>query len=236
VVHSKVAPILLFAGVLGLAGSASADTILFDFNSLGANVNSATGPDSIESYMEGLYGSDITVALGAKTQTARVENRPTGMYLGNSDGAIDRGNCTAPYCHPGTDTFLINRWDATSVPSSLRDRIIITFEDVPIYGLGLDWEIFPITRNGNKADITIKADGEIVFWEELYGTDKENGDLGHFSIDFTTPVHTLEFIDWTDAPIGIDNLSVTPRRVPVPGTGLLLLAGLAALGLNRRRG
>jgi hypothetical protein len=184
--------------------------------------------------MEGIYGSDITVAWGAKTQKDRIESRPTGMYLGNTDGALDRGNCNGN-CHPDPkDTFLINRWNSTSVPSNLRDRITITFEDVPIWGFGVDWEIFPVTRTGAAADITIKADGETLFFSELLGLDKEKGDLGHFSIDFAVPVHTLEFIDWTDAPIGIDNLTLT-RRVPLPGTGLLLLAGLAALGLQRRR-
>jgi hypothetical protein len=234
--HSKATPVLLVVLALGLTASASADTILFDFNSLAAGVNSANGADAIETYMEALYGSDITVARGAKTQRDRIEGRPTDMYLGNSDGAIDLGACLAPYCHAGAaDTFLINRWDKTSIPLNERDRVSITFEDVPVWGLGVDWEIFPVTANGQKADITIMADGEIIFFSQLLGLAKEKGDLGHFDISFSTPVHKLEFIDWTDAPIGIDNLSVTRRKVPVPGTGLLLLAGLAALGVNRRR-
>jgi hypothetical protein len=232
---------------LVLSGTATASTILFDFNSLGADINSVSNgspfpssTDPIEDYMEDIYGSNITVQLGARTRSDRVEGRPNGsldMYLANSDGASDRGDCPSnTACHGAPmDTFLINRWNASSIDPGLRDRIIITFEDDPIMGFEVDWEIFPVTRNGQNADITIKADGEQLFFSQLLNGEKERGDLGHFvSVTFLDPVHTLEFIDWNDAPIGIDNLRVT-RRVPVPGTPSLLGAGLLAFGLSRKR-
>jgi hypothetical protein len=210
-------------------------SVLFDFNSLAKNINSANGADPIETYMEALWGSDISVALGAKTQKDRIENRPSGAYLGNTDGATNRGDCLAPHCHPDPkDTFLINRWNQSSIPSDLRDRIIITFEEEAITGFDVDWAIFPVTQNGQNADITIKADGATLFFRALLGADKELGDLGHFSFDFETPVNTLEFIDWSDAPIGIDNLLVR-RDVPAPGTLPLLVPGILALLLHRRR-
>jgi hypothetical protein len=248
---TKLGLVLSMAAALALPQTAAAATILFDFNSLPADVNSksngspfpAPNPlpssaDRIEDYMEDIYGSNITVLLGAQTRTSRVENRPNGtldMYLGNSDGAMDRGDCSNPgadaACHGGNpDTFLINRWNSTSVPSGLRDRIVITFLDVPIMGFEVDWEIFPVTMNGQNADITIKADGEQLFFSQLLGIDKERGDLGHFAISFDQPVHTLEFIDWSDAPIGIDNLQVT---IPVPGTLALLGAGCLAFSFSR---
>jgi hypothetical protein len=239
--RTRLTGILALALVLGLLGTASAvpipPPVLFDFNALAANVNSATGEDAIEDYMEALWGSDITVALGARTRKSRVESRPSGAYLGNSDGALNRGSCGDEVtCHPDPkDTFLINRWNAGSLDANLRDRIIITFEEEPIMGFEVDWEIFPVTQNGQNADITIKADGVTLFFRELLGADKELGDLGHFSFSFLAPVQTLEFIDWNDAPIGIDNLRVTRRRVPVPATTPLLAAGLLALGIIRRR-
>jgi len=216
---------------LCIPGLASATEVLFDFNSLSAGVESNGGSDAIEQYMESLYLSDITVSAGAETRKNRVENRPFGMFLGNSDGATDRGNCPgglndAP-CHNGPyDTFLINDWNEG------YDAFSITFENVPITGFDVDWEIFPVTRNGAAADITILADEEEIFFSELVGADKELGDLGHFSYSFNSPVHTLEFVDWRDTPIGIDNLRVR-RDIPVPGTGLLFITGLVALGLGR---
>ena len=66
---------------------------------------------------------------------------------------------------------------------------------------------------------------------------KLTGDVGHFSTVFNTPVKKLEFIDWTTAPIGIDNLEVnTPpvRRpqvnVPEPSSFVLLAPWLLAMG------
>jgi hypothetical protein len=238
---------LLVAVSLAIPGTAAANVILFDFNSLGAGLNSSdNGTDPIETYMEGIYGSDITVRNGAQTRKDRVEGRPNGnidMFLGNSDGATARGDCSSPganaACHPNPkDTFLINRWDASTsqVPANLADRIIITFVTAPIVGLEVDWEIFPVTQDGANADITIKADGVQIFFSQLTGSDKELGDLGHFSYTFTSPVNTLEFIDWRDAPIGIDNLRVTRRRVPLPGTLALLGAGFLALGFGRTVG
>lgn len=219
----------------------SATPILFDFNTLAAGLNSTTGEapgDPIEAYMEGLYGSNITVNVGAQTQKNRIESgHPAGLYLGNSDGALDRGPFVSPPGHPDPkDTFLINRWNATSLPADVRDRIVITF-DRPIASVEFDWEIFPQTSG--VADITIKADGTTIFYELLPATpidERRLGDLGHFAhFDFVTPVHTLEFIDWNTAPIGIDNLTVNDT-IPEPATLLLLGSGLAVMAVWRRPG
>ena len=228
-----------FLLLAGLAPSAVFASVLFDFNSLAAGINSTNGStaDSIDNYMTGVYGSSVTVALGAKTMTSKAENPypRNGLYLGNSDGATDRGQYSgSAFYHAGwLDTFLINRWNATSLASSVRDRIVITFNAAPITAVEFDWEIFPMNGSG-VADFTFKADGTQIFYTALTtSSDKQAGDLGHFSHTFSAPVTKLEFIDWTDAPIGIDNLRVT--RVPEPGSATLFGAALAAFALSRRR-
>lgn len=213
----RALPVMLVAS-LAIPGGAAAAPILFDFDSIPDNTNSKDGEDKIEDYMEAIYGSEITVALGARAEDDKIEGRPTGAYL-------------------GPDIFLINRWDKTSISPTLRDRIIITFEEVPITGLEFDWEIFPVTETGQNADLTVKVTDifdqtSTIFFNELLGPAKELGALGHESFTFPTPVKTVQFIDWSGAPIGIDNLSL-PNRVPLPGTLALLGAGLLAFGISR---
>jgi hypothetical protein len=221
------------AALLSPTGAGAA-TILFDFNPLAANLNTANGNDPVESYMEGLYGTAITVARGAKTLKGRPEEpHPKGLYLGNSDGALDRGPFVTPPGHPDPkDTYLINRWNSNCCLATEKDRITIIFEERPILAAEFDWEIFPVNSNGTTADFTFKADGVTYFYTALTTlAEKQLGDLGHFSVTFPRPVRKLEFIDWTDAPIGIDNLRVT---VPGPAPAVLLGAGLALLGAMTR--
>jgi len=223
----KLALVATFAAALAIPGGAVAAPILFNFNTLADNTNSTdVGVDLIEQYMEGVYGSDITLRLGARAENDKIEGRPSGAYL-------------------GPDIFLINRWNSTSIASTLRDRIIITFEEVPIMGIEFDWEIFPVTESGQNADISVRVwteqqwlnedpNGTLIFSHALTGAAKELGALGHESFSFSTPVMTVQFIDWNDAPVGVDNLSL-PRLVPIPGTLALLGAGLLAFGVGRAR-
>jgi hypothetical protein len=222
---TKLTLLVMLVASLAIPGGAAAAPILFDFNSISDNTNSSSGEDAIENYMEGIYGSEITLALGARAENDKIEGRPTGAYL-------------------GPDIFLINRWNTTSISSTLRDRISITFEDVPITGLEFDWEIFPVTESGQNADLTVKVwteqqlvleqPGTTIFFSQLLGPAKEAGALGHESFAFSAPVTMVQFIDWNDAPIGIDNLSL-PTQVPLPGTLALLGAGLVGFGINRAR-
>jgi hypothetical protein len=222
------------AGVtLLVSGSVNAAPILFDFNAAPVEMNSATGSDPIETYMEGIYGSSITLAAGARNEDDRTEGmNNTYPYLGSTNGAIDRlGTCgTGPCATSNPDRFLINRW------SNGFDRITITFDVVPITGIQFDWEIFPVTQSGQNADLTfrwidINGVSNSLLIQALAGANKQLGDMGHSSFAFSTPVRTIEFIDWTDAPIGVDNLVIT--QTPAPGTLVLLGAGFAALAARR---
>lgn len=217
------------------SGAVRAESVLFDFNALGKNVNSTNGADPIELYMENLWGSNITVVAGAKTMKNRPENpHPAGLYLGNSDGATVRG----PYPGPGShgnpkDTYLINRWNSGCCAATEKDRITIVFDE-GINEVAFDWEIFPTNGANTTADFTFKADEVPYFFTALTTmSEKTQGQLGHLSFDFDHPVHRLEFIDWTDAPIGIDNLHVG-FTVPGPSPLLALGLGLATLAGWRR--
>lgn len=228
---------MLFAVLIALAPPA-AESVLFDFNSLAAGVNSTSGADKIETYMESMYGSNITVNWGARTMKGKPESgRPAAnqLYLANSDDAPDRGPMAgSPYWHADPkDTYLINRWNTNPSkscgPTCMNDRIVFIF-DVPIISAEWDWEIFPINSASKKADLTVKADGVTIFYASLTTlADKMLGDLGHAGpFFFATPVNKLEFIDWTNAPDGIDNLRVTPVPDDAPAV-LILAAGFGAL-------
>ncbi len=204
--------------------------ILFDFNSLAEGISSTSSEDPISQYMEDIYGSEITIPLGTKTLKSKPENVGPTLYLGNSDNGVAHG-------WP-KDTYLINKWQ------NGYDRITIIFEDVPINSVEFDWQIFPVTTG--KADLTVKADGTTIFYYDNAGTqaEKEAGKMGHFAMTFLSPVSKLEFIDWTTAPIGIDNLYVTntppQQEPPVPEPAAMLIWGGflgagALVGAYRRR-
>lgn len=210
--------------------------ILFDFNSLSSGVNSSSGSDAIEAYMSSIYGSAVTVDLGARTMKSKPEEVGPWPYLGNTD-FVD-GDLQSHWWYK--DTYLINRWNASWIPADQRDRITITFEEEAIGSIAFDWQIFPVTTG--KADFTVKADGETVFYYDN-ALDKYNGYLSHTELTFDAPVHKLEFIDWYTAPIGIDNLYVNPppppppsnQSVPEPATALMMLLGTLGIGAVRRR-
>jgi len=252
-----------------------AESVLFDFDSLSANVDSTPGADLIETTMEGIWGAavgstkkDITVNWGARTAGLRIENAFSTIYLGNSDSATAWNQTgTPPTNNRNTDSssstrdvYLYNRWNAL-LPSSgcgsspcQRDRITIIFEQQPIISVEFDWEIFPINSNADIADFTFVADGvQYYYHPPLPSTagsglpTKFTGDVGHYSIVFETPVKKLEFIDWTTAPIGIDNLRVeaytkpplSPQSIAVPDGSpavLILAVGFGALVIIASRG
>jgi hypothetical protein len=192
---------------------------MFDFNSLDSWIHSNWGEDTIENYMESIYGSEITLRSGARTLKNKPESVGPPMYLGNSDLMV---------MHPTPkDTYLINRWDDG------YDRITVEFLEDPVWAIEFDWQIFPVTQG--KADLTVKADGVTVFYFNN-SANLQNGAMGHESITFSSPVRKLEFIDWRTAPIGIDNLFVSRQQIaPEPSASALFLLGGAGLAFARRR-
>jgi hypothetical protein len=211
-----------------LAAVSTTTSFSFDFNSLSSGIDSTSGEDSIENYMEAIYGSEITLKTGARTRKDKPENGVgLPLYLGNSENGV--GNHPTNY-NLNKDTYLYNRW------KDGYDRITIEFLDVPVTHVEFDWQIFAQTRG--KADFTFKADDVVIFYYDNSDSDTiRDGYMNHFSHTFASPVKKLEFVDWTTAPVGIDNLSVTTTHTPEPASLLMWGLGAAAFtyaGYRRR--
>jgi hypothetical protein len=177
---------------LGFALSPKAEATLVSFDFEGAPY--LGGAAAIESYMEGVYGSDITVANG---------------LVGNGvpDGPL------------GPDHYIQNN------PTLGVHWFSISFNAVPIVAVSFDWGV-------RLDNLTASADGNVFFSGPYSAFD--SGNTG--TINFASPVTTLEFTDGFLGEIEIDNLEVTP--VPEPATMLLLgfgLLGLLGYGIHRKK-
>lgn len=271
--------LVITALAAGSGASQAAPDVTFNFNSLNAGATSTAnggGAQNITQYMTSVYGSSVTVDAGALAQKVRPgsNNPPSGWFLGNTDGATTNGayvantgpaaghTCPAVgtnsdannNCGTGGtqayDTFLINQWQNTNLASNVRDRVKFTFVSNAIFGLSVDWEIFPQTTV--PSDIQIFANGVNIFEVDLTtSAQTQAGAIGHFDLlpndarfnsggIFASGISTLEVVDWTTAPIGIDNLGIYKKRPPqqTPEPASLALMGLALAGLaaiRRRR-
>ena len=166
----------------GIAASAQATPITFDFNSITpvcpspaygnpCSASTATTDNGhITTYMNSVLGPAGmgTVTLNTGTQSIKTlpdEAIPTWnqtgsfktsnqVYLGNSDGATDY-TATATHAY-ASDTYLINAWQSQT--ASEADRIVMSFSH-PISAVAFDWQIFPYTWNSsNPPDIQVFAD------------------------------------------------------------------------------
>jgi hypothetical protein len=146
---------------------------------------------TIESYMEDLYGSHITVSQGT---TATIGS------LAASEMIFPGG--LAPSVS-SSDTFLLNGKGKNS-------GLTLSFGNSPINSFAVGWEVF---KKGSG--ITIKADGVVIFQELLTKSQRKTGVSDYLApIFFAHPIQTLEFIGVRKSKIGIDNLVV---NITLPG-------------------
>jgi len=202
---------------------------LFDFNELNVPKKKSQQAAAIESYMERLYGSDITVGPGPQIVTTA----PRGAQAAQAAGGLS----------PAYDAYLKSG-------NARNPAITLSFDASPISSFSVDSLVF---KRG--VGILIKADGVIVFQHLLTKAEKRSGVME--SIDpvfFDKPIQTLEFIGINRSKIAIDNLEVnlsTPSvnredqlgadqiaqlaSVPEPSSLLMLGVGFLATSWLMRR-
>ena len=176
---------LLLAMLLSTQAAFADSVVLFDFNQLQPSgrkhKHQGSTPTVIESYMEGIYGSDITVGPGVQAA-----NSATKGGHKNFGGVL-----TAP------NIFLTNGKGKNS-------GISLTFGADPIDSFAVDWGV----QKGGSG-ITIKADGVIIYQHLLTKSEKKTGLLVHLGpFIFDQPIQTLQFIGMKRTKLTIDNLEV----------------------------
>jgi len=199
---------------------------LFDFNELNVPKKKSQQAAAIESYMERLYGSDVTVGPGPQIVTSAPKGAQAAGGLSPAyDAYLKSGNARNP-------------------------GITLSFDASPISSFSVDSQVF---KRG--VGILIKADGVIVFQHLLTKAEKRSGIMESIDpVFFDKPIHTLEFIGINRSKIAIDNLEVnlsTPSvnredqlgadqiaqlaSVPEPSSLLMLGVGFLATSWLMRR-
>jgi hypothetical protein len=166
---------------------------LFDFNEINAPKKKSKHAAAIDSYMEGLYGSDITVGPRAEVvNSSRNRARSAGGFS------------------PASDAFLKSGRGKNS-------GITLSFDASPISSFSVDSQVF---KRG--IGLIIKADGVIIYQHLLTKAEKRSGIMDSIDpVFFDKPIHTLEFIGIKRTKIGIDNLEVNLSQPsdPLGGNG-----------------
>jgi hypothetical protein len=188
--------IFFLLGILFLDRVVFADMTVFDFNQAPTSPRRhANNYVAVESYMQGLFGSDISVSRGTTAVTG-IGN------LGNTDMTLTGGFGSS-----------INSPDAFLLSGKGRNSgLVLSFDSSPINSFAVDWEVF---KKGTG--IIIKADGVVIYQNLLTKSESKTGIMNHLApVYFNSPVHTLEFIGLGKTRIGIDNLAV---NIPLPANG-----------------
>jgi hypothetical protein len=202
----------------------------FDFDGINAPKKKKAQSAAIDSYMERVYGSDITVGPGAQVVGPRAPRT--------------RGHAAAGFSPP-SDSFL-------KTGKGRNSGITLSFDASPISSFSVDSQVF---KRG--VGLIIKADGVIIYQHLLTKAEKRSGIMDSIDpIFFDKPIHTLEFTGIKKSKIGIDDLVVNLSQpsgdlegqlgaeeasqakvasVPEPSSLLMLGLGfLAASWLSRR--
>ena len=247
------AALAVLAALLCQAPRAAAESITFDFDSVGGTTNAA-----VQDYFRLALGTGAVTVEGSRAASSyAADGHVVGPVSGGAVAPRTLGTTDGGAPHHGNDGFLMN--------ASGSDRITLRFAR-PIYAASFDYEIFPNgqVRDGTRTDPHLYPDFEFVAdgVTLLHTVSVLPGTAGTFAHSpasgaghdelapqflgraaFVLPggATTLEFVDWP-VKIGIDNLGVsfTPvEQVPEPSSLALLgcggLLGLLALAPSRKR-
>lgn len=199
---------LLIVVALFVHGTAFATPFLFDFED--APFMGIAG--DIEAYMEGVYGSDVTVIGGRVANWSPGPHGPLGPGPLGPDNYIQAG---PEYCPSSWFSFSFNEVPITSVSFDWGTKLEV---EIPIpmivYSFG------------------VSADDVGIFSREIgLGSSSGGSDIIFFDIPVTTLKFTVLRPDVFE--LEVDNLMVTP--VPEPSTITFVLAGMLALARRQRR-
>jgi hypothetical protein len=160
----------------------AASTVVFDFDDIQiTSKKKGVSGAAIEVYMEGQYGSGLSVSPKATA----VHGAPfyssdslSGLAVSNSYLTAGKGKGAA--------------------------SITIDFGDNPIDSFSVDFKLFKKAKS-----FSILADGELINHQTLSKAQKKAGLSGHQdAYFFDTPVHSLQFVGSKKKSFAIDNLVV----------------------------
>lgn len=168
-----------------------ADMVSFDFDDIQSQSRKGPTAIDVEVYMEGLFGSDISVS----------QNTGAGKAAGSASAALLQRPSAALGVHSG---FLI-------AGKGRGAGISLDFGANPINSFSVDW----LLRKGGRS-FTILADGVVINQQVLSKAQRKAGLSGHQgSYFFDDSVHKLEFIGVKKKSFAIDNLVI---NIPLPGS------------------
>lgn len=168
-----------------------ADMVSFDFDDIQSQSRKGPKAPDIEIYMEGLFGSGISVSQNTA--------------FGRTGGSVGASLLQSPSSALGISNGFL------SAGKGRGSGISIDFGENPIHSFSVDW----LLRKGGKS-FTILADGVVINQQALTKTQKKAGLSGHQdSYFFDDPIHKLEFIGLKKKSFAIDNLVI---NIPLPGS------------------
>ncbi|HKY08328.1 MAG TPA: hypothetical protein VJQ55_08805, partial [Candidatus Binatia bacterium] len=152
--------------VLALLVSQASATTVFDFDDIQPTTKKkGANAAAVEAYMEGLYGSNLTVS--SRTNAVRGQN----FY-----GAADLSRA-------GVNAYL------TAGKGKGPAGFTIDFGDNPIDSFSVDFKLFKKAKK-----FAIFADGELINLQTLTKAQRKQGMVGEQTLFFDDPVHTLQFV------------------------------------------
>jgi hypothetical protein len=172
--------------VLGVDPSSAASMVVFDFDAIQSSSKKGPRASDIESYMENLFGADLTVspntvASGSKpsVRNLRVLGMPSDT-LGASNSFLKIGKGKG------------------------NSGIAFDFGDNPIHSFSVDYQLFKKAKS-----FAILADGVKISEQTLTKAQRKSGLAGHQSAYyFDGPVKTLQFVGFKKKSFNIDNLTI----------------------------